>query len=80
MDSYSLGIVSVLVALIAGKAEVRYIEELIEPNEIAQLIENLGFGAVVLEDCTATHGSIELVVSIKLKYHCHFQENISHKS
>lgn len=57
------GIVSVLVALIAGKAEVRYIEELIEPSEIAQCIENLGFGAVVLEDCTATHGSIELVIT-----------------
>ncbi|KAM5181761.1 copper-transporting ATPase 2 [Mantella aurantiaca] len=57
------GIVSVLVALIAGKAEVRYIEDLIDPSDIAQLIENLGFGAVVLEECTATHGSIELVIT-----------------
>ncbi|CAI9578482.1 unnamed protein product [Staurois parvus] len=57
------GIVSVLVALMAGKAEVRYMEEWIEPSEIAQLIEGLGFGAVVLEDCTATHGSIELVIT-----------------
>ncbi|XP_068123226.1 copper-transporting ATPase 2 isoform X2 [Hyperolius riggenbachi] len=57
------GIVSVLVALMAGKAEVRYIAEQITPSEIAQLIENLGFGAAVLEDCTATHGSIELVIT-----------------
>ncbi|XP_056418002.1 copper-transporting ATPase 2 [Hyla sarda] len=57
------GIVSVLVALMAGKAEVKYITDQIEPTEIAQLIENLGFGAVVLEDCTATHGSIELVIT-----------------
>nr|DBA32557.1 TPA: hypothetical protein GDO54_000340 [Pyxicephalus adspersus] len=57
------GIVSVLVALMAGKAEVRYRADWIEPSEIAELIENLGFGAVVLEDCTATHGSIELVVT-----------------
>ncbi|XP_044142465.1 LOW QUALITY PROTEIN: copper-transporting ATPase 2 [Bufo gargarizans] len=57
------GIISVLVALMAGKAEVKYIADKIEPTEIAQLIENLGFGAVVLEDCTATHGSIELVIT-----------------
>ncbi|XP_073518730.1 copper-transporting ATPase 2 isoform X2 [Phyllobates terribilis] len=57
------GIISVLVALMAGKAEVKYIANQIEPSEIAQLIENLGFGAVVLEDCTASHGSIELVIT-----------------
>ncbi|XP_075707880.1 copper-transporting ATPase 2 isoform X1 [Rhinoderma darwinii] len=57
------GIISVLVALMAGKAEVKYIADQIEPTEIAQLIENLGFGAVVLEDCTVTHGSIELVIT-----------------
>ncbi|KAM3933020.1 copper-transporting ATPase 2 [Leptodactylus fuscus] len=57
------GIVSVLVALMAGKAEVKYIADQIEPTEIAQFIESLGFGAVVLEDCTATHGSIELVIT-----------------
>ncbi|XP_066439758.1 copper-transporting ATPase 2 isoform X1 [Eleutherodactylus coqui] len=57
------GIISVLVALMAGKAEVKYVADQIEPTEIAQLIENLGFGAVVLEDCTATHGSVELVIT-----------------
>ncbi|XP_063808021.1 copper-transporting ATPase 2 isoform X2 [Pseudophryne corroboree] len=57
------GIISVLVALMAGKAEVKYIADRIEPSEIAQLIENLGFGAVVLEDCTATDGSVELVIT-----------------
>ncbi|KAM9319864.1 copper-transporting ATPase 2 [Gastrophryne carolinensis] len=57
------GIISVLVALMAGKAEVKYRADRIEPSEIARLIENLGFGAAVLEDCTATHGSIELVIT-----------------
>ncbi|XP_069826077.1 copper-transporting ATPase 2 isoform X2 [Dendropsophus ebraccatus] len=57
------GIISVLVALMSGKAEVKYIADQIEPTEIAQLVENLGFGAVVLEDCTATHGSVELVIT-----------------
>ncbi|KAM4047139.1 copper-transporting ATPase 2 [Anomaloglossus baeobatrachus] len=57
------GIISVLVALMAGKAEVKYIADQIEPSEIAQLIENLGFGAVLLEDCTGSQGSIELVIT-----------------
>ncbi|MEE6472318.1 hypothetical protein FKM82_009574 [Ascaphus truei] len=57
------GIVSVLVALMAGKAEVKYKPDRIQPFEIAQLIENLGFGAAVMEDYTGTDGSIELFIT-----------------
>ncbi|XP_069496210.1 copper-transporting ATPase 2 isoform X2 [Ambystoma mexicanum] len=57
------GIMSVLVALMAGKAEVKYNPEIICPQDIAQLIENLGFGAKVMDDYTASDGSIDLVVT-----------------
>ncbi|XP_072466563.1 copper-transporting ATPase 2 isoform X2 [Notamacropus eugenii] len=57
------GILSVLVALMAGKAEVKYNPQIIQPLEIAQLVQNLGFEATVLEDYTASDGSIELIVT-----------------
>lgn len=57
------GILSVLVALMAGKAEVKYNPEVIQPLEIAQLIQDLGFGAAVMEDYTGSDGDIELIVS-----------------
>ncbi|XP_041440418.1 copper-transporting ATPase 2 isoform X2 [Xenopus laevis] len=57
------GIVSVLVALMSGKAEVKFHPERIQPLEIAQLVEDLGFGAAVMEDYTATDGSVELIIT-----------------
>ncbi|XP_053564356.1 copper-transporting ATPase 2 [Bombina bombina] len=57
------GIISVLVALMSGKAEVKYKPDRIQPAEIAQLVENLGFGASVMEDYTATDGCIELNIT-----------------
>lgn len=57
------GILSVLVALMAGKAEVKYNPEVIQPLEIAQFIQNLGFGATVMENYTGSDGNIELIVS-----------------
>ncbi|NWR55020.1 ATP7B ATPase, partial [Bucorvus abyssinicus] len=58
-----VGIVSVLVALMAGKAEIKYKPELIQPLEIAQLIQNLGFEATVIEDHAETEGSVELLIT-----------------
>lgn len=55
------GILSVLVALMAGKAEVKYNPEVIQPLEIARLIQDLGFEATVMEDCTGSDGDIELI-------------------
>ncbi|NWX78151.1 ATP7B ATPase, partial [Alca torda] len=57
------GIVSVLVALMAGKAEIKYKPELIQPLEIAQLIQNLGFEATVIEDHAETEGNVELLIT-----------------
>lgn len=58
------GILSVLVALMAGKAEVKYNPEVIQPLEIAQLIQDLGFEAAVMEDYAGSDGDIELIVSM----------------
>ncbi|XP_053328970.1 copper-transporting ATPase 1 [Spea bombifrons] len=56
------GIYSVLVALMAGKAEVRYNPVIIQPSGIAELIQELGFGATVLENYDEGDGVLELVV------------------
>ncbi|XP_058404057.1 copper-transporting ATPase 2 isoform X1 [Diceros bicornis minor] len=57
------GILSVLVALMAGKAEVKYNPEVIQPLEIAQLIQDLGFEAAVMEDYAGSDGDVELIVT-----------------
>ncbi|XP_009996618.1 PREDICTED: copper-transporting ATPase 2 isoform X2 [Chaetura pelagica] len=57
------GIVSVLVALMAGKAEIKYKPEFIQPLEIAQLINNLGFKATIIEDHAETEGNVELLIT-----------------
>uniref|UniRef100_A0A452V141 Copper-transporting ATPase 1 n=1 Tax=Ursus maritimus TaxID=29073 RepID=A0A452V141_URSMA len=44
------GIYSVLVALMAGKAEVRYNPAVIQPPVIAEFIRELGFGATMIEN------------------------------
>ncbi|XP_026558887.1 copper-transporting ATPase 1 [Pseudonaja textilis] len=56
------GICSVLVALMAGKAEVRYDPSVIQPPTVAERIRELGFGALVLEDYDEGNGILELVV------------------
>uniref|UniRef100_A0ACB8FW81 ATPase Cu transporting protein 7A n=1 Tax=Sphaerodactylus townsendi TaxID=933632 RepID=A0ACB8FW81_9SAUR len=55
-------IYSVLVALMAGKAEVRYDASVIQPSSVAELIRELGFGATVLENYGEGDGILELVV------------------
>uniref|UniRef100_A0A2I3HIQ7 Copper-transporting ATPase 2 n=1 Tax=Nomascus leucogenys TaxID=61853 RepID=A0A2I3HIQ7_NOMLE len=57
------GVLSVLVALMAGKAEVKYDPEVIQPLEIAQFIQDLGFEAAVMEDYTGSDGNIELTIT-----------------
>ncbi|XP_055980090.1 copper-transporting ATPase 1 [Sorex fumeus] len=56
------GIYSVLVALMAGKAEVRYNAAVIQPPVIAEFIRELGFGATVIENAGEGDGVLELVV------------------
>ncbi|CAN9498283.1 unnamed protein product [Ophioblennius macclurei] len=57
------GVVSVLVSLIAGKAEVKYEPSMLHPLAIVQLITDLGFGASVMEDGAQTDGLVEVTVS-----------------
>ncbi|XP_047441692.1 copper-transporting ATPase 1 [Mugil cephalus] len=57
-----LGISSVLVALMAGKAEVRYNPEVIDPGKIAECVTELGFSASVMENYEDSDGNLELVV------------------
>ncbi|XP_068103699.1 copper-transporting ATPase 1 isoform X2 [Hyperolius riggenbachi] len=56
------GIHFVLVALMAGKAEVSYNPVIIQPAAIAILIQELGFEATVLENYEDGNGVLELVV------------------
>nr|KAF6320436.1 ATPase copper transporting alpha [Pipistrellus kuhlii] len=56
------GIYSVLVALMAGKAEVRYNPTVIQPPMIAEFIRELGFGATVIENADEGDGVLELIV------------------
>uniref|UniRef100_A0AAR2KJL2 P-type Cu(+) transporter n=1 Tax=Pygocentrus nattereri TaxID=42514 RepID=A0AAR2KJL2_PYGNA len=56
------GIHSVLVALMAGKAEVRYNSSVIDPLRIAECVKELGFTSTVMEDYDGSDGSLELVV------------------
>lgn len=56
------GIYSVLVALMAGKAEVRYNPAVTQPPVIAEFIRELGFGATVIENADEGDGVLELIV------------------
>ncbi|KAF7702381.1 copper-transporting ATPase 1 isoform X1 [Silurus meridionalis] len=56
------GIHSVLVALMASKAEVRYNPGVIDPLRIAECIKELGFTASVMENYDSSNGTLELVV------------------
>lgn len=47
----------------AGKAEVRYNPMIIQPLGVAELIQELGFEATVLEGKDEGAGVLELVVS-----------------
>ncbi|XP_056122890.1 copper-transporting ATPase 2 [Rhinichthys klamathensis goyatoka] len=57
------GIKSVLVALMSGKAEVKYDPGLLDPAQIVQLLSRLGFGASVMEENTVQDGVLDLSVT-----------------
>uniref|UniRef100_A0A8C6LN23 P-type Cu(+) transporter n=1 Tax=Nothobranchius furzeri TaxID=105023 RepID=A0A8C6LN23_NOTFU len=56
------GIYSVLVALMASKAEVRFNPDVTDPLKIAECIRELGFTASVMEDYEGSDRNLELVV------------------
>ncbi|XP_075951245.1 copper-transporting ATPase 2 [Anarhichas minor] len=57
------GIVMVLVSLMAGKAEVKYDSEVLDAAAVTQLIEDLGFGAKLIEDNAVTDGKLDLTIT-----------------
>lgn len=54
---------SILVALMAGKAEVMYDPGVVLPQVIASAIDALGYGATILDEVGAGSGKLELLVS-----------------
>ncbi|KAM9766558.1 copper-transporting ATPase 2 [Menidia menidia] len=57
------GIISVLVSLMAGKAEVKYDADVLEAAAVTLLIEDLGFGAKLMEDNAVTQGKLDLNIT-----------------
>ncbi|CAB1327651.1 unnamed protein product [Coregonus sp. 'balchen'] len=57
------GVISVLVALMAGKAEVKYDPGFVDAKQITQRIECLGFGATLIEDNAVMDGKLDLSVT-----------------
>uniref|UniRef100_A0A3B4AS03 P-type Cu(+) transporter n=1 Tax=Periophthalmus magnuspinnatus TaxID=409849 RepID=A0A3B4AS03_9GOBI len=55
-------IYSVLVALMASKAEVRYNADLTDPMKIAECIKELGFTSSVMENYEGSDGNVEFVI------------------
>lgn len=58
------GIKSVLVALMAGKAEIRYDPDYVDSAQIVKLIAGLGFGASLMDEGAVSNGLLDLSVSL----------------
>ena len=56
-----IGVKSVIVALISGKAEVHYNPDVLNSEQITSKISDLGFGATLMDDGTGD-GTAELTV------------------
>uniref|UniRef100_A0AAY4C3A1 Copper-transporting ATPase 2 n=1 Tax=Denticeps clupeoides TaxID=299321 RepID=A0AAY4C3A1_9TELE len=57
------GVASVLVSLMAGKAEVRYDPRVLDAAGVSRLILDLGFGATLMEDSAISDGKLDLSVT-----------------
>nr|XP_039264519.1 copper-transporting ATPase 2-like [Styela clava] len=57
------GVVSILVGLMSGKAEVKYLEDVIVPEKIASLVTDLGFPSGVIAEDLHRDGHVEINVS-----------------
>lgn len=59
----SSGVDSVLVALLAAKAEIRYNPNQIQPEDLAASITDLGFPASVIDETGSGEGVVEIKVN-----------------
>ncbi|XP_076871736.1 copper-transporting ATPase 2 isoform X2 [Brachyhypopomus gauderio] len=57
------GIKTVLVALMAGKVEIKYDPENLDPAQIVRLITDLGYGASLIQDGAVSDGVLDLSVT-----------------
>ncbi|CAJ1087759.1 copper-transporting ATPase 2 [Xyrichtys novacula] len=57
------GIVSVLVSLMAGKAEVKYDSAVLNAAAVSRLVEDLGYGSRLIEDSEDTQGRLDLTIT-----------------
>lgn len=48
----------------AGKAEVKYDSDELNSADVTRLVEELGFGAELIQDDAAAHGKLDLTVSL----------------
>lgn len=62
----SIGVKSVLVALMAAKAEVQYDSTLVQPEDVANSVTDLGFPCNVLADTNSRITQTEFRVNITL--------------
>lgn len=60
------GLHSILIALVAAKAEVRYDPDKIRPADIASSITDLGFPTSPIDETESGEGQAELTVRISL--------------
>lgn len=56
------GVVQALVALLAEKAEVKYIPRLVTPQQLADATSDLGYDASIIQDVESQQGATELSI------------------
>ena len=63
---FYIGVKSVLVGLLAQKAEVKFDKKKITTDEIICHVKELGFDCDLLEQCGQGEGTVDLIVSLLL--------------
>ncbi len=67
---FPLGINSVLVGLLAQKAEVKFDKKRITADEIICHVKGLGYGCDLMDQAGQGQGTVDLIVSLALRKNC----------